>query len=969
MKFKTIRTLFGVATSVSGLAERKNTRPRAMKHVMQPKRQWPPARKFLAVCIFLSCIWFHARADALYTRFRNPDAQARPFLYWFWNGNCVTTQEVVREIGVMKAGGFGGFAIFPIGTVTERIPGYDPLLWGSPEWCEVVKAACLEAQRLGMKADLVMSCGWPFGGRFLEPEHYIQRIVTQSMPIIGERTLVKTVDELLEQNKRERQKKNSDVTTETLHFIRLIPEGAEDLSQIVDLGSRIKPDGSFEIPLRKGKNYRLVWGVRQRGFRTIVNGTPDIKGPALDHFNRQAVLNYLKRIDEIERRIGIPLRELFRALRCDSIELENANWSDDFARAFTQAYGYDPSPWYPFLFYGLDASFPTDDLVSERLLKRIEQARFDFHRFVVDRFHSAFTQTVRDYCTSKGVAFCYQAYGHPSLIGMPEGYLIPEIPEGNTWLFSYPVPGHEKPVYTEESYWWNRDHGYMIWNKYAAAGGHLTSRRIISCETATNTRQNYDASLEDIKQSCDMTMITGINHFVGHIYNFSPPEAPFPGWVRYTTYFSERNTWWKHVGLWSDYSARLSSVLQDSRAVTDIGIISAEYDVWTRHGFSRAAFQKNPTYLFHLWESLANIGSTCDYLSQGVLDKAFDAACDPLLHFPYKALVLGEVRSITERTADILEAFVQRGGKLVFVGTVPERLLAHGTDKAERKSTRMKKLLRNYPEQVVLRPSPGNLPSIAWTQALLRAVGETPPLRISNPVEYAGQIQCTRGKERIYFFSNSNRRKNVTLKVRFPESELYPWIWDPHTGDRQPLRTANGIAEITMEPVGSKLVVFDDTPYPAERQEEEPYLSPTPMIVGRSWEVTFHPVIGEPFHRMLPQLIEFTTDSQLQTFSGDAVYRCTFTADREYGRLDLGDVNRGVTRVILNGIDLGTKWYGRHEYDLRGALRKGENRLEVCYTSLVKNYMLTIPKHQRPYSIDPKGAPSESGLAGPVTLR
>ena len=927
--------------------------------------------KLLAAFAIVCGLSLQTSADQLYSRFRTPDSQARPFLYWFWNGNCVTEKEVVREIGVMKKGGFGGFAIFPIGTVPEPVPGYKPLLWGSREWCNVVKAACLEAKRLDMKADLVMSVGWPFGGQFLKPDQYIQRVVMESMPITGEGVVKKTVGELIGLNKAvRRSKNNAKATTESLHFVRLIPLGAKKASDIINLERHIRKDGTIEIPLRKGVDYLLVWGVRQKGFRTIVNGTPGITGPALDHFNRQAVLEYLKKIDEIERLIGMPIRELFRALRCDSIELENANWSDDFAESFHRAYGYDLEPWYPFLFYNIKARYLSAESIHGQLTEQVERVRFDFNRFIVDRFHSAFTQTVNSYCKSKGVSFCFQAYGHPSLIGMPEGYLIPEIPEGNTWLYSYAVPGHEKPVYTEESYWWNRDHGYMLWNKYAAAGGHLKERRIISCEAVTNTRQNYDEALEDIKQSCDMTMITGINHFVGHIYNYSPPELPFPGWVRYTTYFSERNTWWEYVNRWTDYSARLSSVLQDSRAITDVGIIGAEYDVWAKEGFSRAAFQRNPEYLFHLWEPLANIGSTCDYLSQGVLDQAFDACCKPVLHFPYKVLVLGDVRSVTDRTADILEAFVGRGGKLVFAGCIPGRNLSAGEPKDGKKmDRRMNSLLRNYPDRVAFVPSPGKLPSIAWTRKWMEAVGEMPRVKIHNPLEFVYQIQSAKGAAQIYFFNNSNRKKEVSVMVEFPESNLYPWIWDPHTGDRKPLGTDNGRTVINIEPIGSKLIVFDATPHPDDPKPGAGYRPRSPYTIAPEWDVEFFPVAGTSFRRRMPALIEFTTDPQLVSFSGNAIYRCTFTASGTYGKLDLGNVQRNITSVKLNGTDLGTRWYGRHEYDLHGALRQGSNELEIRYTTLVKNYIITIPKEKRPYTSDPVLPPSSTGLLGPVVLK
>ncbi|MGR3302486.1 MAG: glycosyl hydrolase, partial [Candidatus Scalindua sp.] len=69
-----------------------------------------------------------------------------------------------------------------------------------------------------------------------------------------------------------------------------------------------------------------------------------------------------------------------------------------------------------------------------------------------------------------------------------------------------------------------------------------------------NTEGAFRTSLETVKQSDDMNFITGINHSVLHGYNYSPPEAGFPGWIRYGAYFSEHNTWWKYFRNWAEYN-------------------------------------------------------------------------------------------------------------------------------------------------------------------------------------------------------------------------------------------------------------------------------------------------------------------------------------------------------------------------------------------------------------------------------
>ena len=46
--------------------------------------------------------------DELYTLFNDPPTEARPFVRWWWNGDCVEVDELERELDVMKAAGIGG---------------------------------------------------------------------------------------------------------------------------------------------------------------------------------------------------------------------------------------------------------------------------------------------------------------------------------------------------------------------------------------------------------------------------------------------------------------------------------------------------------------------------------------------------------------------------------------------------------------------------------------------------------------------------------------------------------------------------------------------------------------------------------------------------------------------------------------------------------------------------------------------
>ena len=62
------------------------------------------------------------------------------------------------------------------------------------------------------------------------------------------------------------------------------------------------------------------------------------------------------------------------------------------------------------------------------------------------------------------------------------------------------------------------------------------------------------------KSHC-INIVICVTHSVWHGFNYSPPDAPFPGWVQYGTYHNENNNWWPYVKYLNRYKARLSSVL------------------------------------------------------------------------------------------------------------------------------------------------------------------------------------------------------------------------------------------------------------------------------------------------------------------------------------------------------------------------------------------------------------------------
>ena len=102
----------------------------------------------------------------LQSSFLTPPDDARIMMRWWWFGPAVTKAEIAREIRTMKAGGIGGFEVQPIYPLAldGQVPGLKNVPFLSPEFLDMLGFTAAEAKAQGMRMDLTLGSGWPFGG-------------------------------------------------------------------------------------------------------------------------------------------------------------------------------------------------------------------------------------------------------------------------------------------------------------------------------------------------------------------------------------------------------------------------------------------------------------------------------------------------------------------------------------------------------------------------------------------------------------------------------------------------------------------------------------------------------------------------------------------------------------------------------------------------------------------------------------
>jgi len=390
------------------------------------KRQKISLLAFFNLLILVGCTNTNNHNDTvdnLYSSFKNPPAEARPFVRWWWNGDCIEVNEVERELDVMKTAGIGGVEINPIAKPGGGDPfDYKCYEWLSPEWNNRVKATADAAKQRGMVADILMGSGWPFGGEFLKKDQFLQGVGIRRIELEGPGTKTLNVKELWKlPGKNFGAHNNKDAPDPELFFLRLVPHDASGVTDVIDLMADVAEDGTIKINVPKGK-CDLFIGTYQRAYRTVLNGAAGSKGPVVDHFDAQDVREYMDRLsDAMATVLKGDMGDSFRALFCDSIELSGANISDDFFDQFFKRRGYDLRPYKQFVYYDPYGKGYSDTLnYDQKFNEDIARIRYDFNRTLIELFNERFVKTFDDWSNEHGMKSRFQAYGMPWVMGMLE---------------------------------------------------------------------------------------------------------------------------------------------------------------------------------------------------------------------------------------------------------------------------------------------------------------------------------------------------------------------------------------------------------------------------------------------------------------------------------------------------------------------------------------------------------------------
>ena len=315
-----------------------------------------------------------ATVSELRRGFERPPDDARMMVRWWWFGPSVTKPELEREMRFMKEGGIGGFEVQPTYALELDDPakGIRNLPFMSAEFLDALTFTGEKAKELGLRMDLTLGSGWPFGGPHIPVELASPRLRVQTGSL----------------NLREGEK--------------LIAVFGADGKQL-----------PVDSPAAAGATYFISSQTRQTVKRPAVGA----EGWVLNHYDTAALQAHFKAVGEpmLKALAKTPPYAIFS----DSLEVYNSDWTGDFLAEFQKRRGYDLTPYLPAL--------------AGDIGPKTRAIRHDWGQTLSELCDDRYLQPLNAWAKSHSTKFRSQTYGIPPVtlssqrfVDLPEG-------EGTQW--------------------------------------------------------------------------------------------------------------------------------------------------------------------------------------------------------------------------------------------------------------------------------------------------------------------------------------------------------------------------------------------------------------------------------------------------------------------------------------------------------------------------------------------------------
>jgi hypothetical protein len=540
--------------------------------------------------------------------------------------------------------------------------------------------------------------------------------------------------------------------------------------------------------------------------------------------------------------------------------------------------------------------------------------------------------------------------------------------------------------------------------KFAASAANVTGKKLVSSESATWLNEHFLSSWGDVKKAIDLYFLGGVNHIFYHGTEYSPKEAPWPGWLFYAAvHFQPTNPQWKDFHTLNEYITRVQSFLQNGKPDNDILLYYPIIDRYSEPGNAllqhfdgmERNFEKTDFEQVSKW--MVEKGYSFDFFSDRQLQN-FTNSGNKILSGgnSYQTILLPANKLIAEKSFQKLLNLAKQGAKILIYKNLPRDAPGFGQLDDRRKILQqLTDQLKFQGEGPVKKAAIGK--GIFFMSDNIDDLLQAANARKESLADKGLSVIRRKNNDGTIYFINNRTANAFNDRIELNEKTGTIALFDPMTGKSGLAVTGKndkGTIDVLVQLQSFESVVIQA--YNAKRTGNGyPYTEPngqTQEIKG-DWTIEFAeggPVLPAKITTgKLGSWTEFDGDD-VKNFSGTAKYSITFekpAGDATAWIVDLGKVNE-TAEVILNGKKIATLIGPVFRFVMPATVLRQTNNLEIVVANLMANRIAYMDRNNIPWKIfyntnmparrreNVKNGlfdasawqPLPSGLAGPVTI-
>jgi hypothetical protein len=684
--------------------------------------------------------------------FKNPGKEYRPSPFWSWN-DALEPEELRWQVRQMAEQGFGGYFMH------SRVGLATPYL--SKEWMECIRACLEEGRKVDTESWLYDEDKWPSG--------FAGGIVPAKGDEYKARALIAE------------KVKSPDETALRCFALKMSASGIMESFRQVDASSKIAEGESvyaFRVRIQPPSNW--------------FNGES-----YTDLLNPMVTEEFLKVTHDVyAEEFKDDFGEFMPGVFTDEPQYYlggQVPWTDAMPEYFKQLNGYDLLEKLPLVYF--DSKSPLLGGARGGL-----KVRYDFWRTVTQRFVEAFSKPFGERCEKLNLMMTGHYMAEDSLV-----YQIHFIGAAMPHYEFMQCPGIDHL---------GRNIDNPLTLKQCSSAAHQFGRPRILCEIFGVS--GHSMTFEDQKWIADFHFALGITFLCQHLTLYTmkgEQKRDYPPTISY------HQPYWQHYKLANDYFSRAGYLCSQGQFYADIlflhpmGSAWATYSPLDRKNEQANSYNRSFTTLL---DDLLAIHRDFDLGDEMILSQ-YGSVDGNILRVAkegrYRLVVVPPSLTWSRSTFNLLKAFLNSGGPVVFVGETPTLIDGEPAESEWKELLQHKSVTTVTADRKCIEQALDKLISrdVSITDADGNEIGD---IYVHHRIDGKNPKDEVVGErsEHIYFLSSKSRTETYKARISLAVTgKVTEWHLDNGEITDVPAKVEDGrtIVELVFPPVGSHALVVD----------------------------------------------------------------------------------------------------------------------------------------------------------------